>query len=99
MNTLEQLFRNPFLHQFAEDGDGLALRSNHSDVAGLSLHRPPQHAHIVVVPTGYDHDVRSLIGSDSRHRAIKIFGYHFFRFGKTLAIRIALTVVNYVYVE
>ena len=86
---------NAFFDQFAEDGNRLALRSNHADVACLGLHRPAQHAHVVAMAAGDDHDERSFIRrSDPRHGLVEVFGDDFFGFGKALAVGVALAIVD-----
>ena len=67
-HAFKKVLRASFFLQFAKDCDCLTFRSNHADVAGLSLHRPSQYAHIVVMSTGHNYDVRDLTGTDFRHR-------------------------------
>src|ERR1019366_4649152 len=99
VDSVKQTCGQTFLLQFFEDGDGLPLRPNHPDVARLSLHRPAQHAHIVTMPAGDDHDVRRLAGREPRRGLVEIFGDDLLRVGKALAVRIGFAIIHYSDVE
>ena len=61
VHALEQMRGHAFLLQRLKNLDHLALRSDHADVAGASLHRPAQDAHVVAVAAGDDDDAGSLV--------------------------------------
>ena len=73
MHTLEEVGRQTFFLQFLENSNRLALGTYHANVACGSVYRPAQDAHIVAVAAGDDHNVRGLIGRESRHHLVEIF--------------------------
>src|ERR1039458_8271907 len=99
VDSVKQMCVQTFLLQFFKNGDGLPLRPNHPDVARRSLHRPAQHAHIVTMPAGDDHDVRRLAGRELRRGLVEIFGDDLLRVGKSLAVRIGFAIIHHSDVE
>ena len=91
--------RKAFFGQLAENGDGLALRADHSDVAGLSLHRPAQHAHVVAMAARNDDDVRRFTGASVAPSRFEVFGDYFFGFGKAFAVGVGVAVIDYGHIK
>src|SRR5438094_5314262 len=85
--------------ELAKYSTSLSLVPYHPDVPLLRLHRPAQHAHVVAVTAGGNHDVRRLRWNKPRHRLLEIFSDDLFRFGKALTVRVGLAIINHGHVE
>src|SRR5947207_13563370 len=94
MDPFEQISRNSFLSQFAENGNRLPLRPNHTDIPRWSLHCPAQNTHIVTMPACKDHNIRGFAESQPRHDFIEVIRNHFLRARKAFSIGISLTVIH-----
>src|SRR5580765_3675168 len=95
MHPVEELGSKSFLLKFLEDRDRLPFGSDHPDVACRSLNRPPQDAHIIAMSARHNHDVRRFARLQSRCDLVKVLRNYLLRFGKTLAARIDLSVVDH----
>jgi len=94
VHTLEKFCGETFLLELAKDGYGFALRTDHPNVAGRRLHGPAENAHIVAVSTCHDYDVFRVGGREFCHCLIEVFRNYFASFGKTLAVRVKLAVID-----
>src|SRR5579864_4928357 len=99
MYAFEQLGRKPLALEFAEDCDGLSLRSDHSDITRLGTDRPSEDAHVVPMPSSYDYDVGRLADVESFHRSFKVVRDDFLRFREAFTVRVRLAVVDHDHVE
>src|ERR1700689_1855274 len=66
-----------FPPQRLKDLNHLAPGADHADVAGASLHRPAQDAHVVTMPSSNDDNIGSLVRIKFLNSLIKIQSIHF----------------------
>src|SRR5580704_1502271 len=77
VNPVKQMRRHAFLLQRLEDLDHLALGADHADIAGASLHRPAQHAHVVAVTASDNNDVGGLVRLERAGGFVEVERMHF----------------------
>ena len=93
-HAVEQVRRQSLLLQRFEDLDHLALGSDHADVAGRSLHRPAQDAHVIAMAAGDNDDVRRLSWVQLARGFVEVEGVHLVGFWKSFLGRVGTAIVG-----